>query len=66
MPNYFYLAGIVVAVLSVAVAVIKKAKYKALVTDVKEVAELVKSKLVDNKLTGKEIVDIVKAVIGKF
>ena len=64
--NYFYLSGIIVAVLGVVVAIIKKAKYKALVIDVKEIAELVKSKLVDQKLTGKEIVDIVKAVIAKF
>ena len=64
--DYFYLATIVVAVIGVVVAIIKKAKYKALVIDVKEIAELVKTKLVDQKLTGKEIVDIVKAVINKF
>ncbi len=64
--DYFYAAGIVVAVLSVAVAVIKVAKYKTMVKKGQDVMAFIKEKLADNKLSGKEIVAIIQKIIEKF
>ena len=64
--DYYYLAGIVVSVLGVAVAVIKVAKYKSVVKKGESVMAFVQEKLADNKLTGKEIVAIIEKIISKF
>ena len=64
--DWYYIVGITASVLGVVYAIIKKAKYRALVTDVKSVVEFLQLKLVDGKLTGKEVVDIVKEIIKKF
>ena len=64
--DYAYLAGIIVSVLGVAVAVIKVTKYKTMVKKGQDVMEFVKTKLADNKLTGKEIVAIITKIIDQF
>ncbi len=64
--NYAYLAGIVVSVLGVAIAVIKVTKYKTMVKKGQDVMEFVKGKLADNQLTGKEIVAIITKIIDQF
>ena len=61
-----YVSGIVLAVVSVVAAVIKSKKYKKVATEVKDVLQFTADRVIDGKLTGKEIVEIVTKIIEKF
>ena len=61
-----YVSGIIIAVVAVAVAVIKSKKYKKVATEVKDVLQFTADRVIDGKLTGKEIVEIITKIIEKF
>ena len=61
-----YVSGIVIAVVAVAVAVIKSKKYKKIAAEVKDVLKFTADRVNDGKLTGKEIVEIITKIIQKF
>lgn len=61
-----YVAGIVVAVVTVAIAVVKTKKYKTILVETKDVLKFVAEKLDDGKLTGTEVVAIITKIVSKF
>jgi len=61
-----YISGIVISVVAVVVAVIKSKKYKKIVAEVKDVLQFTADRVIDGKLTGKEIVEIITKIIEKF
>ncbi len=61
-----YVAGIVIAVVAVVIAVVKSKKYKKVLVETKDVLEFTAEKLDDGKLTGTEAVAIITKIISKF
>ena len=61
-----YVSGIVIAVVTVAIAVVKSKKYKKVLIEVKDVLKFSADRVADGKLTGKEIVEIITKIISKF